>query len=473
MRPVRLALVAPPEAAAGLRQALWEEMLVGATALTLVADGVHLDDALSRATAQLGAPSVRAVRDMAYAAMRRFGLLQAIATRLNARSPQPRLAALQTWALSELIEAMRPAPIVIDQAVRAAHALGIGAGAGGFINATLRRWLREREALMAAVAGDPVARWNHPAWWIDRLRQDYPDQWQPILEASHRRAPMILRVNGRAARRGQTPLVSDTGVDLLAALDAQGIGHRRQGPSTLVLDRPLPVDQIPGFAQGWFTVQDAGAQLAVPMLDPRDGEHVLDACAAPGGKTTHLLQWAACEVTAIDPDTRRLERVTQNLEREGLHARVMAGDAGDPSGWWDGRPFDRILLDAPCSASGIVRRHPDVPWHRQRRDIATLASTQQRLLRALWPTLKPGGTLLYITCSLFHQEGSGVIGAVAATGAALPGLDRVAMTHPFAAAAPVATGDRSAQAGSIQLLPSRQGFPEHDGYFFALLKKTR
>ena len=250
--------------------------------------------------------------------------------------------------------------------------------------------------------------------------------------------------------------------------DAQ-LPHRRVGPEALVLQRAVGVSQIPGFAEGAFTVQDAGAQLAAPMLRPVHGERILDACAAPGGKTTHLLQLADCEVLAIDLDPQRTGRILENLQRERLPvhpqwpppawgAVVKAADAGKPHEWWDGQPFDKILLDAPCSASGIVRRHPDVPWHRNRRDITTLAAQQRLLLQALWPLLRPGGTLLYITCSIFPEEGEAVIAAFCSHQA-----DCIRE--------PVSTSWSDGQTTQSQLLPTSTDAREHDGYFYALLSK--
>ena len=352
---------------------------------------------------------------------------------------------------------------MIDQAVAAAGRLPDGEGsrfAAGFLNATLRRLARERDALVTAVrAEDPVARHNHPAWWLERLRASWPDRWAAIAAASLEHAPLTLRVN----RRRQ-------GVEAASArLAAAGFAHRRTGPEALTLATAVPVADIPGFTDGDFTVQDAGAQLAAEWLPVRAGDRVLDACAAPGGKTTHLLQRADCRVLALELDPARAARIHENLGREGLPdhpawpppswgACVRVGDATDPAGWWDGEPFDHILLDAPCSASGIVRRHPDVLWHRARRDLATFAGQQQRLLDALWPLLKPGGTLLYVTCSIFPDEGEAVISAFCARRSdcdrrpvGLPGVD----------------GSRRL----VQLLPTRSPDRDHDGFTYALLSK--
>jgi len=274
----------------------------------------------------------------------------------------------------------------------------------GFINAVLRRFLRERDALVVAALRDPVARFNHPGWWVERLKRDWPDHWQAILEADNQRPPMTLRVN---ARRGAAPAY-------VARLAEHGIAAFAAGTHAVTLAQPCPVTQLPGFARGEVSVQDGNAQRAAPLLIgaglPK-GARVLDACAAPGGKTAHLLELADLDVLALDSDPARLARVHDTLGRLGLSARTVAADAGTPQAWWDGQPFDAILLDAPCSAAGIVRRHPDVRWLRRSTDIAALVATQARLLDALWPLLKPGGRLLYCTCSVFRCEGQQQIDA--------------------------------------------------------------
>ncbi len=411
---------------------------------------------------------------MAYAAIREMGRLRFLAARLNARRPLPLLGALQMAALSQLLDARRPAATVVDQAVAAARRLPEALGnrfSAGFINATLRRFERERDALLAAAGSDPEATFNHPAWWIEAVRQAWPGEWQQVLTASLVQAPLTLRINPRFDYGAGAGAVADGASHAAASryLDVAQLPHRAVGESALVLERAVPVDRIPGFAEGSFTVQDAGAQLAAALLAPRTGERILDACAAPGGKTTHLLQLADCQVLAIDQDPQRIERVRANLARErlpshelwpppGWGAVVRTADARRPGDWWDREPFDRILLDAPCSASGIVRRHPDVPWHRKRGDIATLAAQQRLLLQALWPLLRPGGTLLYVTCSIFPEEGEAVIAAFCSHQA-----DCVRQ--------PVSTSWLDGQATLTQLLPTSTGAREHDGFFYALLSK--
>ena len=447
-----------------LRAALADELVAAAVSLRDMLAGAHLDESIDRHTRDLPSASAKAVRNMAYDATRQQGLLAWLGERFNRRQPPPLLAA-------------RPVPVIIDQAVRAVGKLPEGAahpGAAGFINATLRRFARERASLMAEPLPDE-ARFNHPGWWVAKVRKLWPDRWQEILTASLSRAPLSLRANRRQG--GQLAAA--------ARLQEAGIGFRLMGQDGLVLDQALPVDRIPGFAEGLMSVQDIGAQCAAQLLDPQPGERILDACAAPGGKTAHLLEMADCEVWALDIDPDRASIITNNLRRARVPllsqdateapdaatsasgqaaggvwgAHVLAADAGDPESWWDGRPFDRILLDAPCSASGIVRRHPDVLWHRQRRDIATFSATQARLLEKLWSLLRPGGTLLYATCSIFPEEGEKVVSAFASRQADCRWQREVRV--PGWADWP--------QGG--QLLPRSDELHEHDGFFYALLSK--
>jgi 16S rRNA (cytosine967-C5)-methyltransferase len=448
----------PVPAEAREREPLSREMLAAAEAVCDLLAGRRLPDALAARTAALAAPSRAPARDMAYHAVRRLGRLQAIAARLNARRPMARLGALQLVALAQLLEPIRPAAIVVDQAVAAARSLsrGPGGAAAGFLNATLRRFVRERDALLAATDADPVARWDHPAWWLEMLQRAWPDRWQAIAEAGASQAPLVLRVN----RRRATPAAT------AARLAEAGLPARAVGPDALALEHAVPVEAIPGFAEGEVSVQDAGAQLAAHLLDVADGQRVLDACAAPGGKAAHLLELADVDLLALDVDPQRCARIEDTLGRLRLPAgagrvEVRAADATRPADWWDGRPFDRILLDAPCSASGIVRRHPDVRWLRRRGDLATLVAQQGRLLEALWPVLAPGGKLLYVTCSVFPDEGEAVVDRFAAGRAGcvrLP-LDWV---WPDGRREPVA-----------QLLPQSGATREHDGFFYACLTKRQ
>jgi len=349
------------------------------------------------------------VQALAFHVMRWMGGAEAVRVLLAPRTPPPRVESLLITAIALLWpDADPPYPdhTLVDQAVTAARERTPAAAA--FVNAVLRRFLRERAALVASAQQDPVAAWNHPAWWVERLRRDWPAQWQDHLRVANSHPPMTLRVNVRR----------QTVAEYVRLLERQGqrawpLAASELGGQALQLARPCPVQRLPGFAQGWVSVQDAAAQRAAPLMlnggaDGKPlppGARVLDACAAPGGKTAHLLEAADLDVTALDSDPQRLARVQETLDRLGLKARLQVADARQTARWWDGKPFDAILLDAPCSASGIVRRHPDVRWLRRPQDISTLARTQEELLNALWPLLKPRGRLVYATCSVFQAEG--------------------------------------------------------------------
>ena len=419
-----------------------------AAAVQAVRAGHSLTDALERCPA----PARPGAQALSFHALRWLGGAQAVRAALVPKPPPPALDALLLTSLA-LLWPGSGTPYaehtLVDQAVVAAKQRG------GFVNAVLRRFLREREALLAGLADDTVARYNHPRWWIERLQRDWPAQWQAVLAADQQRAPMTLRVN---RRRVDAPAY-------LQRLAAEGFAATAlPGSDAIVLAQPVPVQQLPGFVQGDVSVQDAAAQRAAPLLIgaglPR-GARVLDACAAPGGKTAHLLEHADLDVLALDSDAQRLERVHDTLRRLGLAARTTAADAGDPAAWWDGRPFDAILLDAPCSASGIVRRHPDVRWLRRATDIAALAQTQARLLDALWPTLKAGGRLLYCTCSVFKAEGQDQIDAFLQRHA-----DAAAVAEPMVPGHLLPLPDNEDDRSSPPAGASA------DGFFYSLLSKT-
>ncbi|MDQ7743824.1 16S rRNA (cytosine(967)-C(5))-methyltransferase RsmB [Hydrogenophaga pseudoflava] len=349
------------------------------------------------------------VQSLTFQVLRHLGTARAVARLLARRPPAPAVLALLHTALALLIGdgqgASYPPHTLVDQAVDAAKRGRDTRMQSGFLNACLRRYLRESTVLLAQARQDPAALWNHPAWWVERVRRDHPGHWEAILAASNLPGPMVLRVNRRRVAREA----------YAAQLAEQGIAAAPLGDDGLLLASPQPVERLPGFEQGLCSVQDGAAQLAAGLLldgrEWRAGARVLDACAAPGGKTAHLLERADLDLLALDVDTRRCERIHQNLQRLGLQAEVRAADAGEPAGWWDGRPFDAILLDAPCTASGIVRRHPDVRWLRRPGDVGQLVATQQRLLETLWPLLKPGGRLVYCTCSVFRAEGQDQVDA--------------------------------------------------------------
>ena len=418
--------------------------------------GRSLERALSTSIADN--PDLRpAVQDALYTSVRHLAAAEQILTRLAARSPSPDVAALLTVALAQLLRKSREAHTVVDQAVRASQQLGHTSAASGFVNAVLRNFLRQRQTLLDELRNDLSVRYNVPAWWIERLRSEYPDEWTRIAEAQQQVPPLVLRVNAM-----RTPV--DKYVAQLTKLDVEST---RIGKSAVWLHRPRPVAEIPGFMEGDVSVQDAGAQLAAQWMDAKPGMRVLDACAAPGGKTTHLAELGITDLVAVEADALRAERIVENLRRVNLGARVIVGDAARPDTWGaaDGaRLFDRILLDAPCTASGIVRRHPDIPWLRRPADVAQLTKVQRELLDALWPLLEVGGRLLYVVCSLFPEEGREQI---ARFGERQPDARRVDLPAaqlllPVSVAEPAAV---SAWQGSS--LPTL-----HDGFFYALLEKT-
>ncbi|MFV0680416.1 16S rRNA (cytosine(967)-C(5))-methyltransferase RsmB [Ottowia sp.] len=348
------------------------------------------------------------VQALTFHALRWLGLAEGVRDQLVRRAPPAELDALLCTALTLMVtdenEQAYSAFTLVNQTVEAAKRHTATKPGAAMINACLRRFLRERDALIHnALAHDPVARWNHPAWWIKRLQADHPGAWQTVLEAAQHPAPMVLRVN--AQRMGVQAYRDQLARDDVAATVI--------GPYAIQLDSPRPVQDLPGFAQGDVSVQSAAAQRAAPLLLHGMADkplRILDACAAPGGKTAHLLEISPhAHVTALEIDPARSGRIEENLSRLGLQADVRVADAADPSSWWDGQPFDAIMLDAPCSASGIVGRHPDVRWLRRPTDIQALAGQQNRLLQALWPLLAPGGRLLYCTCSVFRQEGENQI----------------------------------------------------------------
>jgi 16S rRNA (cytosine967-C5)-methyltransferase len=423
------------------------EQTAAALAVRRVLEGTTLPVALAEAGEGSGHRAF--VQELAYGTLRHWGRLAALAGVLSSKPLEPRLQALVAVAHYQLDHTRVPACAVVDRAVDAA-ALVARPQAKGAVNAMLRRYLRERDALNDRVARDsPVARWSHQRWWIGRLQADHPSHWESILVAGNQRPPLTLRVNQRAASREPA----------LARLTEAGIDAGPVGDAGIIVAEPRPVSELPGFADGWVSVQDAGAQLAAPLLDLRDGQRVLDACAAPGGKTAHVAESADVELTALDADPARIPRIRDNLQRLRLAGvNVVVGDAGDPSAWWDGRPYDRILADVPCTASGTVRRHPDSKWLRRKTDIASFAAQQRRLLGALWPLVAPGGKLLYSTCSVFAAENE------------LQISDFIA-SHPEALRETISFPDDVAATGG-QLLPSGNGASQNqDGFFYALLRK--
>ncbi len=387
-------------------------LLLGARVLASVYAGRSLNEALS-ILAQEPAVARAAGQDIAYGVLRRYGWGEFLLGRLMSRPlTHAETQALLLAALYRLESRPEAAPMVVDQAVAAAGELA-GGGLKGVVNGVLRNFLRQRESLLVAAGLDDVARYWFPPWWLARLRRTYRDQWQDIVAAGNVPPPMTLRINRRHCSVG----------DYRVRLSGLGIAAKPVGSWGLTLDKPVAVDVLPGFVDGWVSVQDAGAQRAAELLVPEAGSRVLDACAAPGGKTAHLLESADLDLLALDIDPLRTRRIEDNLMRLGLSARVKAADCQVPAQWWDGRPFDAVLADVPCSASGVVRRHPDIKVLRRESDIRRLVHTQAAILDTLWSVLRPGGRLLYATCSLFVEENSAQIDAFLVR---QPGAKRVA-----------------------------------------------
>lgn len=415
---------------------LAESLVRASKVLAHVLEGRSLAD--EREPAQ-DAATRAAVLDLVHGALRRYGRDDAALRALSARGQVEReLRALLLASLAALESGRYAQYTVVDQTVRACARLR-RPGAQGFVNAMLRAYLRNRPRLAARLDAQPESRFQHPAWWIERVRDAYPGAWERVLAAGNSHPPMCLRVNRRRT----------TAQEYLARLADEGMPAQRVGASALLLHKPVPVERLPGFSQGDVSVQDAGAQRAAELLDLADGQRVLDACAAPGGKAAHVLELAAVALTALDFDPVRCGRVRRNLARLGLHAEVRVADCTRPGEWSDGRVFDRILADVPCSASGIARRRPDVKWLRRASDIDGFAAQQGAIVSALWHGLATGGKLLYVTCSVFPEENDAVIEAFLARE---PGARRGALTG----------------GAPAQLLPE----DGHDGFFFAVLEKA-
>jgi 16S rRNA (cytosine967-C5)-methyltransferase len=395
-------------------------------------------DSLWRTQRQLSASERGAIQDICYGTLRHLGKLRAVLDQL-VRKPvsDPRLQALLLSALYQLEYTRAAAYAVVDHAVQSAAQLG-GQSIRPFANAILRNYQRRRPALLAGAMAQDEGRFSYPSWWIDKLRNDFGKAADAILEVGNQHPPMTLRQNVRRV----------SVEEYLDRLGQAGLPARALAGGAILLDQPVPVERLPGFARGDVSVQDAAAQLAAPLLDSRDAMRVLDACAAPGGKTAHILELANVDVTALDADAARLQKVDTNLQRLGLRASLRACDAAAVATWWDGKPFDRILLDAPCTGSGVVRRHPDIKWLRRRSDIRTFQAQQRRLLDAMWKVLARDGKLLYVTCSIFPEEGYQNI-------------------NEFAA--------RQRDARILGGMPGKDGLllpdDEHDGFFYALLQK--
>lgn len=424
-----------------------EIQLLAVQAVGEVLAGANLNEVLRhiwQTGPQLTSQQRGAIQDIAYGALRHYGQLDALLRKLlNKPLQDKQLHYLLAIALYQLCYSKAPAHAIVDHAVSSSRKISRNPAISGLINAVLRNFMRQRTALTDEIRNDEVARYSYPQWWINKLRQQYPQDYEAILLAGNERPAMILRIN---------PLRTSVS-HYQTMLTAQGIDSEWLQDNALRLSGPVAVEKLPGFSEGMVTVQDAGAQLAAPLLDAGPGMRVLDACAAPGGKSTHLAELAeGIELTVLDKHEDRLARLTENFSRLKIASyHLVCGDAMNPPQWWDGQLYDRILADVPCSASGVVSRHPDIKWLRRPGDIHHFAQTQMTILNALWPLLQHGGKLLYVTCSIFSEENNAV-------------ADNFLAAHHDAGRLPVS---REAMNNG-QLLPG----PYHDGFFYALFQKN-
>lgn len=434
-----------------MSQAISVRALAAESLAGIALSGHSLREVADRALPRLADPRDRALLTaLLHEGARWWPRFDAALDRLLAkpiRRNEPAVHALLVTALVQLEVLQMPGYAAVAATVEAVRELRRPRLAG-MANAVLRRWLREREALLAELDATPATRHAHPAWLASALAHDWPGRADEIMAAANHEPPLMLRVNRRRADRDAlATTLREAGQDILPhAWLADG----------LVLPHSTDVTRLPGFAAGHFAVQDGAAQVPADLLDLADGHRVLDACAAPGGKACHALERADVTLLAVESESRRAPRIRQNLDRLGLTAEVVVGDAGDTATWWDGRPFDRVMIDAPCSATGVIRRRPDVRLHRRAADIPALVAQQRRILAASWDTLATGGTLLYVTCSLLRAENESVVGAFL-------GERADATVVPFTL--PVG------QAAAIgwQILP---GDGDLDGMYYALLRKT-
>ena len=410
--------------------------------------GRSLDSELTavwRQHATLSPQQRGAVQDVAYGALRHLGYIDAAIDRLLSRplTDLPVRNLLQV-TLYQLLHTKAHSYAIVNHAVPAAARLGFPK-AQGLVNAVLRNFLRRRDELDAAIMATDLGRYSYPQWWIDRVQVEYPEAWREILDAGNARPPLTLRVNRRKISRD----------NYLEILKLQDIAAHTVGRDGIVIEKPRPVSLLPGFAEGQVSVQDAGAQLAAELLDVADGMRVLDACSAPGGKAAHLLELADIDLTAADIDAQRLQRVTENLTRLALNAKLLQADAGNPGAWRDAGTFDRILADVPCTASGVVRRHPDIKWLRKPADIAAMAQRQTQILDTLWQLLGIGGKLLYATCSVFTDENGRQV-------------EQFLARHPDARHIAVSLSTEGLRQSHGQLFPDAA----HVGFYYALLEKV-
>jgi 16S rRNA (cytosine967-C5)-methyltransferase len=428
---------------------------IAADAVNQVLFGRNLTLALPAALA--GFPNATqqqrgAAQDLSYGTLRFYGEIDAYLEQLLEKPlTDNRINSLLLVAIYQLLHDKADSFTVVNQAVQAVSQLKRPtpkSWAKGLVNAILRNFLRQKEQLIVKLSLSEVAIYSYPQWWISKLKVQYPQHWQSILEAGNQHPPMTLRVNTQKINIA----------DYMQLLKRQDIDATHIGMHAAVLTKPVPVEKIPGFTDGVVSVQDYGAQLAAPLLDLQNNMRVLDACCAPGGKTGHILELADVALTALDTDKERLQRVQSNLDRLQVQANLVVGDASSTS-WWDGASFDRILADVPCTASGIVRRHVDIKWLRREADIASFVAQQAKILPNLWQMLAKGGKLLYVTCSIFNEENQAQV-------------DDFLKNNTDATQLPFELPVEHAQVNmtylNSQLIPSIT----HDGFFYALLQKN-
>ena len=430
---------------------MYISQLIAAYTVSQVLSGRNLTVSLPEVQARFpqATPQQRGgATDLSYGALRHYGEIEAyLRCLLDKPLTDERIRALLIVAIYQLLHDEADDFTVVNQAVYAVSQLkkpSPKAWAKGLVNAVLRNLLRKQEQLVTQVQSTEVAVYSYPQWWIDTLKRQYPKDWQAMLSAGNQHPPMTLRVN-----TNKMSLQA-----YLQSLAAHQIEAHQTGVQAITLVRPMPVQKLPGFNEGIVSVQDYGAQLAAPLLDVQPGMRVLDACCAPGGKTGHVLELAQLDMTALDSDEQRLQRVKSNLDRLQLTATLKVGDAG-ASDWHDGQLFDRILADVPCTASGIVRRHVDIKWLRRKADVEAFAGQQARILSNLWKMLAKGGKLLYVTCSVFQEENQRQV-------------DAFLQRHADATLLPLGLGGQmNITHMNDQLIPTDL----HDGFFYALLQK--
>jgi len=437
---------------------LWRQLQSTVNVLVAVRSGESGTTALKQVDVSMR-PGVQA---LSFHVWRWLGMAEIIKTYLAKRAPPAQADALLCVSLAilcgESSSLHYEAFTLVDQAVETAKRNPNTNASSNFINACLRRYLREKDVLNQKALTHPIGQWNHPQWWIKRLKIDHPNAWQAILHSNNTHAPLSLRVNTKKSNV-ESYLISYDAINKIANNEVKQVG--KFGVS---FSKAIPVHEVLGFADGMVSVQDAAAQLAAPLLlkgmNLNSKSRILDACAAPGGKTAHILEMVDCEVVALDIDAERCELIHQNLNRVGLNAKVMVADASKPGTWFDTKNdalYDAILLDAPCTASGIVRRHPDIRWLRRETDIVQLAEIQRHLLSTLWGLVKPGGRLLYCTCSVFKAEGQDQADLFISNN-----KNAVLLPSP----GHLITGNNVKMSGV-----SDNVLTNHDGFFYALFEK--